>query len=461
MTVHQEPPTSARRSSRERRPQGPWGALLALPVVALVIPGSLVLAGPLRSNGWPARLLVFWIASMVVLGWIARRPRRSPLAPGRVAPAEAGTWLLIIGLLAGLGGAFVRDLSELEAAGTLRFALVLFPLAILAVGISTLADSRRADLLLAGLLVGATIGGLIAIAQFVVPFDWAGLLQVPPLQSDDPSGGGSRGGFTRISGAAGHAIELGVISGAALPLGMHMARFAATRQARVLAAIAVAVLVVSIPLSVSRSGVLVAILAVGIYAVSLDNRQRLTVLVLALAGLAVFRAAVPGLLGTVVAIFGGASTDDSITGRTEDYALVNELWREQPVLGHGLGTFRPEEYFFLDNQYLMALVEGGVPLLAATIAFFLLAMASARGAVRRASHPEYSSRGQAVLASIVAIAISGTFFDLFSFEQVTVMTFVLTGVAGAIWRHGVASGHPLPMPAERFRAAMSSPTASR
>lgn len=451
--VESSAPTAS--ESRAGRPPGPWSALLILPVVALVIPASLVLAGPLRSNGWPARLLVFWIAGAILLGWIGRRPRHSTLAAGRIAPAEAGGWLLIIALLGSLGGAYIRELTELESAGMLRFALVLFPLTIMAIGVSFLADSRRADLLLVGLLVGATIGALIAIVQFIVPFDWAAVLQVPPLQTDEMGGGGSRGGFTRIRGATAHAIELGVISGAALPLGLHMARFAATRQARFLASVSVAVLLVSIPMSVSRSGVLVALLALAIYAVSLNARQRLSVFVLGIAGLALFRAAVPGLLGTVVAIFRGASSDDSITGRTEDYAIVNELWRQQPLLGHGLGTFRPEEYFFLDNQYLMSLVEGGIPLLAATIAVFLLAMASARGAYLRAATPEYASRGQAVLAALFAIAISGAFFDLFSFAQVSVMTFLLIGVAGAVWRHGVQDGVTIPTPGERFTKALT------
>lgn len=433
---------------------GPWGALLVLPVAALVIPASLVLGGPLRSNGWPARLLVFWIAAMVVLGWIARQWRRDEGTPPRSpAPAEIGAWLLVLGLTTSLAAAGMRELTEVESAGALRFALALIPLAILSLGVSTLGDSRRCDLLLAGLLLGAGVGAAVAIAQFLVPFAWDQVIQIPPLVAEEASGGGSRGGFARISGAADHPIELGVICGAAVPLGLHFARFGTTRQTRLGAALLTTALVISIPMSVSRSGILVVLLAVAVYAVALDARQRLTALVLAIAGMAVFRAVVPGLLGTVLAIFRGASEDDSITGRTEDYAAVNELWTQQPLLGHGLGTFRPEEYFFLDNQYLMAVVEGGVTLLVVTILFLVLGVTSARGAVRRASTAAEASRGQAVAASLVAIAVSGFFFDLFSFAQVTVMTFVLGGVAGALWHHGVEHGRELPGPIQRVAAA--------
>lgn len=446
-------PARVDRARDSRRPTGPWAALIALPVVALVIPASLVLSGPLRSNGWPARLLVFWIAGMVVLGWVARRRTGQDRLPGRTAPVEAGVWLLILGLCSSLAAAGMRDLTEMESAGALRFALALIPLAILSIGVSTLSDSRRCDLLLIGLLLGAGVGAAIAIAQFLVPFAWDQVLQIPPLQADDPSGTGSRGGFARIRGAAAHPIELGVICGAAVPLGLHFARFGGSRQTCLVAALLTFLLIISIPMSVSRSGILVLILAVAVYAVSLDGRQRLTALVLAVAGMAVFRAAVPGLLGTVLAIFTGASGDDSVTGRTEDYAVVNELWTRNPLLGFGLGTFRPEEYFFLDNQYLMAVVEGGITLFVVTILFFLLAVASARGAVRRATSREEASRGQAVAASLVAVAISGLFFDLFSFAQVSVMAFVLAGVAGGLWHHGVRHGRPLPTPAQRWALA--------
>lgn len=446
---------SSEPTEQNQGQRGPWVAIVALPVVALVIPASLVVSGPLRSNGWPARLIVFWVASMVVLGWIARgRTGEHALAErARVAPIEVGAWLLLLALSTSLAATGLRELTELESAGSIRFALVMIPLTIVAIGVSTLADVRRSDQVLAAILLGATAGALVAIVQFIVPLQWDQILQLPGLEAADAGGTGTRGGFERIRGASAHPIELGVICGAALPLGVHFSRFGKSVNSRLLATCATIVLLIAIPLSVSRSGVLVAILAIAIYAATLNGRQRLTALILAVAGLAVFRAAVPGLLGTVLAIFTGASSDDSITGRTDDYALINELWRAQPLLGFGLGTFRPEEYFFLDNQYLMSLVEGGVTLLVVTILFFVLGLGSARGAVRRAGAAVDASRAQAVGAALVAIAISGTFFDLFSFAQVTIMTFLLAGVSGALWHDGVDRGVPLPTPWERFSMA--------
>ncbi|PFG38852.1 O-antigen ligase [Georgenia soli] len=428
-----------------RRPPGPWAAVLALPLVAFVIPSSLVIAGPLHSNGWPGRLLVFWIAGAFALGWIVRqRPRRT-------SPAEVGCWLLLLGLTFSLAAAGLRTLSDVEAAGVLRYALVLFPLVVLAIGVASSASPRLCDALLLGIFVGAVFSSFIAVAQFVVPFSWEELLQLPGLDARGNHDELTRGDFFRVQGTTVHPIEFGVIAGAAVPLGLHLARYVPSRLGRQLATLSTLGVIGSIPLSISRSGVLVLMLAVAAYAVVLSPRQRATALVLGMAGLLLFRAAIPGLLGTVLGAFTDAETDTSISSRTDGIAAVTGMIEKQPILGYGLGTFRPEEYIFLDNQYLMSLVEGGLVLVAGILAWVFLALASARGAARRGDAVA-ASRAQAVFAGILAIAASGAFFDLFSFAQVTVMLFLLVGVAGALWHDGVATGRPLPSPIARFRA---------
>lgn len=422
-----------------RRLAGPWTALAVLPVVALVVPASLVLSGPLLSNGWPARLIIFWIAAGILLGWAHLRRRPAP-----VAPVVYGSWLLLLGLVSALSAAGLRELTEVESAGAIRFALVMLPLVVVAVGIAQTAGTRGSDLLLAALVLGATCSALVGVAQFVSPFQWDAVLRLPGLVAGASDGAGTRGGFARVQGAAAHPIEYGTISAALAPVAVHLARFAHRRATRQLAGLATVIIVISIPMSVSRSGVVLLVVSMAVYATALKPRQRVFLLVAALAGILVFRAAVPGLLGTVLSIFTGASTDDSITGRTDDYTAIFDLWREQPVIGYGLGTFRPEAFFFLDNQYLMALVEGGVLLLVVTVLWFFLAMSSARGAARRAVTLADRSRATAVLGGLLALAVSGLFFDLFSFAQATIVTFLLAGIAGALWSDGVTHGAPLP-----------------
>lgn len=432
----------------EPRPNGPWVALALLPVVTLVVPASVVLSGPLQSNGWPPRLLIFWVAAATLLGWVAKRPR-----PGQpISPAEPGLLILLGALAVSLAAAGMRTLVEEEAAGVLRAALVMMPLVVVALGIARWADRRRVDVLLRGVVLGLGLSALVALAQQVAPFSFAELIRPPGFEAREAGGFGIRGDFTRVRGATAHPIEFGVLGGALLPVCIHYARFAQSALQRWMALGTSLVLFLAIPLTVSRSGVVVVAVSMALYALVLTNRQRANLAILAVMAALLARAAAPGLLGVIRSIFSNVGTDDSISGRTEDYDIIARLYDESPWIGHGLGTFRPDVYFFLDNQYLMTLVEGGGVLFVGTLVFFALALASARGARRRATCAEDVSLSQALLASIAAIALAGAFFDLFSFGQVTIVLFLLVGVAGALWRCAATDGRKLPRPLERVRA---------
>src|SRR5690606_561466 len=241
-------------------PPGPWLALRVLPWVALIIPSALIFPGPLQSNGWPPRLLVFWICGAIVLGWVARTR-----LPRRVPPAEAGLWLLAVGVAVAAAASWMRVLAEGEDAGVTRALLVMAPLVVVALGVATSADLVRTDQLLWALLVAGGVSAAVALAQFASPFDFAEMIRPPGMVARDIGGMGSRGDFVRVKGAAAHPIELGVISGALLPLGFHFARFAPTSGRRLLAVMTTGALLLSIPMSVSRSGVVVAVLALLVY----------------------------------------------------------------------------------------------------------------------------------------------------------------------------------------------------
>lgn len=431
----------------EPRP-GPWLALSLLPLVTLLIPSALVLSGPLESNGWPARLLIFALAVAVMLGWL-RRPN-----PGRrTSPAEAGCWVLLLGVVVSFAAAQLRPLTGVEFAGSIRVALVLFPLIVVALGIASLGDVVKADMLLTYLLAGAVFSTLVALAQFVIPFDLAELIRPPGFVAREVGGMSDRGGFVRVKGTATHPIEYGVISAAMTPIALHFARFGSTAHRRGLALLVAGLLGMGLLLSVTRSGVLTLVVAMVVYAVNLTVRERLNLLVVALGALVLVRAMLPGLLGTITGFFLGAAEDDSVTARLDDYPLVDKYFAEAPWIGRGLGTFLPDEYALLDNQYLMSLVEGGLVLVASIIVFFALALGSARGGVMRAASRTDASRAQAVTAAIAAIAVSGLLFDLFSFAQVTVLLFLLVGIAGTLWHHGRENGLTIPEPIERFRDA--------
>lgn len=436
-------------SAAAARGAGPWMLIMLAAFSGLTIPAGLVLAGPLASNGWPPRLLVFLAAVCVVVGWLVRG------AAGRVpaSPALIGTFLLIGACLVAYFAAGMRATVPEESAGAVRALLAIVPIAIVAAAVAQTATERQLNVLLQVVVVAAAISALVALAQYVKPFDLASLIQMPGTVAREAGGMGSRGGFTRVNGATDHPIEFSVITGAVLPLAIHTARFAADGLRRFALWVVVGVLALAVPMAVSRSGVVVVAVALIVYAAALNFRQRVTLLVVAVASGALLRAVIPGLLGTVTSIFASAATDPSVSGRTDDYVVIGQLFRHSPVLGMGLGTFRPEVYFFLDNAYLLAAVEGGLLLVSAVAVFFVLGVASARGAALRARDDEHRSRSQALTASIAAIALAAFFFDLFSFGQVTLLCFLLVGAAGASWRLALGSGKPLPTPLARIRGA--------
>ena len=88
-----------------------------------------------------------------------------------------------------------------------------------------------------------------------------------------------------------------------------------------------------------------------------------------------------GLVGTIISLFTGLSSDPSIAGRTDDYAVVGKFISESPWFGRGFGTFLPKEYFILDNQYLGSIVETGYVGLGALLAGLRTALGQAWMAV--------------------------------------------------------------------------------
>ena len=154
---------------------------------------------------------------------------------------------------------------------------------------------------------------------------------------------------------------------------------------------------------------------------------------LGLIGLGALPSAVPGLLGTVRSLFRDVGTDPSIAGRTDDYQAVPALMEGHWWLGRGLGTFLPDTYFYLDNQYLGSLIQGGVVGLTAFIALLVVGLGVARGVRRRTTDPALRSEGQALAATIAALAVAALAFDALSFRQSAFLLFLVIGCAGAHW----------------------------
>ena len=157
----------------------------------------------------------------------------------------------------------------------------------------------------------------------------------------------------------------------AVPFALHFALHASSRREARGFWVCLTLLVGVIPLTLSRSGLLALAVVVLVYGVALRGRARVNLLVLSALGLVAFPVLAPGILGTVRSFIFAGTKDNSITGRLDDYARIPGLMDGHWWFGRGLGTFQPLVYFFLDNQYLMALLTGGVVGLVAFVAVFV------------------------------------------------------------------------------------------
>jgi polysaccharide biosynthesis protein PslJ len=406
--------------------------LLTLGVVLLfLVPQAYVLVGPLKSVGNPAQLvgmlaLAFWGAGRI-LGLIRATGGH---------PIRWVIWLYAIACLLAFAAAMSRStLTIAESTGSAR---ALFPAAA-ALGIGLLAVDGLASRELAVTIVQrlvwvGAVAASIGILEFLIKgFTYRNAMLLPGLTTNTELIDETRSGFDRIHAAASHPIEYAVSLGALAPLSLHFAVHAKNQARRQLNALAFVVICVAIPMTVARSGIVAAAVGLACYAVHLSNRAKLNLAVLGVIGLGLYRAMVPGLLGTLKSLLLIGEDDPSIAGRTEDYAKIPGLIAGFEAFGRGLGTFDPTAYFYLDNQYLGSLLEGGILGLTTLIIVYLVGFCVARGVRHRSEDQSMRGLGQALAASIATFAISAAIFDELSFRQAAFTLFLLLGCAGALW----------------------------
>src|SRR5690606_14397215 len=144
----------------------------------------------------------------------------------------------------------------------------------------------------------------------------------------------------------------------------------------------------------------------------------------------------PGLLGTLRSIFLAFSDDPSIQGRLDDYPVVAEYFANRPWFGRGIGTFLPELYILLDNQWLGTLITHGLVGVAALAGLHVTASALAIIAYRR-SQTEADRHLCIALLSTQAIAVlCGFTFDTHAFDTFTLLVALLNGFDGSMVQRG-------------------------
>ncbi len=400
-------------------------------LLLFVLPARAVVA-PAGALGRPAILLglamfVWWSATRAVPGLTPQRPSR------------LASLLLVFGTSALLSYAagHLRFLDPLEVGAADRFVALFVAFSGVALtaadGLSSL---KRVHSIVCAVIAGASFMAAVATLQFA-GYDIT-LRLVPPGLSLNRQllAVAARDGtnFDRVPSTTFHYIEFGVIMAMALPLALHVALYASTRARSQWSWIAVGLIGAATAFSVSRSAVLGVLVGVGTLALVWTARLRIRALLIALVAVAAFQVITPGLLGTLKGLFLNATTDTSVTARTQDYGVIAEYFAERPLLGLGSGVFIPPKYIVLDNQFLVTLVTQGLIGVAVLLLLFGCAIGASRAAAKDAATTEVRHLGQALTASILVAMVSSATFDSLSFTTFYGFLMLLIGIAFALRR---------------------------
>lgn len=406
--------------------------LVTFLVLQFLIPARLVIGG-LGAVGRPS-VAVGLLLAVLWCVWM-RRPQR---LPGGRQPVR---WLLAGYLavqLVGYAVGYDRLLPQIEANSADRW--LIFTIATVGVALAVsdgIVTRRHLDTLLRVLVALSTVMAAVGILQFFRIVDLTRYIRIPGLRHNSSLiGVGARGDgdFARVAGMANHYIEFGVVLALVLPIALHYAFFAPPGRARVGQWLCVGLIASAIPLSISRSAVLTLAVTMTLLATVWPWRRRYNVLVVALAGTAVFHVVNRGVLGTIRALFTNMDNDPSVQNRIADRDFVQRLFLERPWLGRGAGTVIPERYILLDNQLYVTVLAGGLLGLAALLALFLVPYVLARSIRLRGSTEETRHLGQALAVVMPGGLLASATFDSFSFATFVGVTVVVVGAIGALWR---------------------------
>jgi O-antigen ligase len=398
----------------------------------IVFPGNYIVK-VVGADGYAAAL----VAYLMFIVWAAGTllGHHNPYAyryPTRITLA-----LIWISTLASYAVMNRAVLSAIQTAGADRWIMQILGMSavvlVTAEGLPTLEDVRR---VLRVLTWGGAVCGIVAGLQYKAKIDLTKYLKLPGFGINTTTTTAeivSRGTLNRVPGTGIDPIEMGVAMAMVLALAIYLLMHDKDRPKwqRVVPVICVAIGAGS---SVSRSAVIAVAIAVGGLIISLPPARRLKGLSTFPMVLGVILVAAPGMIATLVGFFLGASTDPSVTHRTNNYPYVLQLVEQAPLLGTGGGTYIPAfDTHVLDDQYLDVAIELGLFGLAVFIIYLVCPVVAAFMARRRTTNPELRDLCAALgFAGVAAIVTSAT-FDSFGFPMFYNLQALIVGLVGAVW----------------------------
>jgi O-antigen ligase len=451
------------------------GNLLLLPNVGLVLLLATVGAAVVRSGLNPfTTTVVFVIAIFVIparyaflgmslsmaiglgafLLWFFHRMQNGAI-PGE-RPHRMDRWILIFfaAKVLAYANAQLHFRSDKLVANADRQIIVFLAYAGIALYVSEVAKDQRLMHRLVNLLIfGAAFMSITAIVEQQTGLDVARYLRPPGftvggrLDGEGATLAPERFGVRRAFGSATGPLEYTTMILAVLPLAVHRAVYGRDKRERRYGTIMAFIIIVGLPMSVSRTSVVGLFLALILIGLGLRSPERrrlaagfgVTMLFL----LVTFSAVSSAFLQLTTSFFAAeSSTTLQVAGRTGDYEIVGSLFMDRPILGTGLASSDPTvprlvdgqriRNLYLDNQYLSEMLTGGIVGLLALLGLIGAGIGAARRARAIAANPVDANLAYSVAASIMIMGLTFAFFDALSFRSTTGLFFVLLGLAGAL-----------------------------
>jgi O-antigen ligase len=400
--------------------------------LVLLIPSVLVVPG-LGAVGTPANLFGLGLAGVWTLGRI--QGKSNDELGFQWAYLAFGAYL--VGNLMAYMAGHTRGIDPDEALAADRWMLATISyMGVALVAADGLRSRRDISEMLRRTTYFASFVSLLGASQFFTDFDPIRFMTLPGLQLND----GAilsivvEENFDRVSATAGHPIEFGVVMAAMLPLALHFVMHAPDAQTLRRSRVVLFMIGLGVPISIGRSSTLALGIAMLVLASIWNRRQLITAAFFGVIAMFGLRAAVPSLLGTILTLFTGLEDDSSITARTSDYDEAFDYIGQDPWFGRGPNTFDPGEYLLLDNQLLKSTIEIGYFGVFTLIVMIVVGLNLGRSVLSRAVDDDARHLGQALVASLWALAITLAFADMLFYAQFTGLLFLFIGSAAALNR---------------------------
>lgn len=437
--------TSARSDLRDRTGERgeaapaertPW-LLGFLCFLIPALPTYVVLPGPLKSNGSPARMIAVLFFGLVILGFVMvrRSGHARRISPGAlILLAYFALWLTTYGV-ALHGFDYTPGWTSTASSMTRALIALTANVGVALYVITRVKTVRQRHFVLGCLTVGLAFAALVGILQTAANVDIRYLFQPPGfVLNTDELALTERAGVARALGTSAHAIEYSVLATVLLPLAIYFARNAATRNARILSACACVLAVVAMPTGISRTGVIALGAALLVLMLAHTVRHIVTGIVIGALAAGAYVVTFPNIANALWVTIVNSEQDPSVLGRTADYAEVSETFRAHPVFGLGLGASPPDVYGYLDNEWLQAIVQGGLVGIVAMLLLMGGGIFGIAAALRRATTRSERDLAYTLGASFAAIMVSSFTFDVLGFQQAALLLFVVFGMLWSTFR---------------------------